>query len=80
MSGRCYPPLCWAESHLSFSLYPPSPFSLPATSRFLGHFERRISFGYDADLTQVRAEFDGEHLRIIVPRQPMPMTFWGSRS
>ena len=45
-----------------------------------GHFERRISFGYDADLTQVRAEFDGEHLRIIVPRQPMPMTFWGSRS
>lgn len=34
-----------------------------------GHFERRISFGYDADLTQVRAEFDGEMLRVIVPRR-----------
>ncbi|KAH7913257.1 hypothetical protein BJ138DRAFT_1002653 [Hygrophoropsis aurantiaca] len=35
-----------------------------------GHFERRVSFGYDADLAQVRAEFDGEMLRIIVPRRP----------
>ncbi|KAH7920714.1 hypothetical protein BV22DRAFT_1020725 [Leucogyrophana mollusca] len=35
-----------------------------------GHFERRVSFGYDADLAQVRAEFDGELLRIIVPRRP----------
>ncbi|KZT10788.1 uncharacterized protein LAESUDRAFT_350027 [Laetiporus sulphureus 93-53] len=34
-----------------------------------GHFERRISFGYDADLGQVRAEFDGEFLRVIVPRR-----------
>ncbi|KAF9264137.1 hypothetical protein L218DRAFT_998880 [Marasmius fiardii PR-910] len=34
-----------------------------------GHFERRISFGYDADLVGVRAEFDGEWLRIIVPRR-----------
>ncbi|KZT41434.1 hypothetical protein SISSUDRAFT_1000602, partial [Sistotremastrum suecicum HHB10207 ss-3] len=34
-----------------------------------GHFERRISFGYDADLTQVRAEFDGVFLRISVPRK-----------
>ncbi|KAF5357381.1 hypothetical protein D9758_005838 [Tetrapyrgos nigripes] len=34
-----------------------------------GHFERRISFGYDADLAQVRAEFDGEMLRIIIPRR-----------
>ncbi|KAG6375489.1 hypothetical protein JVT61DRAFT_3048 [Boletus reticuloceps] len=33
-----------------------------------GHFERRVSFGYDADLAQVRAEFDGEILRIVVPR------------
>lgn len=33
-----------------------------------GHFERRISFGYDADLVHVRAEFDGEVLRITVPR------------
>ncbi|TDL26010.1 hypothetical protein BD410DRAFT_716258, partial [Rickenella mellea] len=37
-----------------------------------GHFERRISFGYDADLVRVRAEFDGEHLRVIVPRKPPP--------
>ncbi|KAH6913884.1 hypothetical protein BKA70DRAFT_1420658 [Coprinopsis sp. MPI-PUGE-AT-0042] len=37
-----------------------------------GHFERRISFGYDADLVQVRAEFDGEMLRVLIPRrQPM---------
>ncbi|KAF8070112.1 hypothetical protein FPV67DRAFT_1393871, partial [Lyophyllum atratum] len=34
-----------------------------------GHFERRISFGYDADLVQVRAEFDGEILRISIPRR-----------
>lgn len=45
-----------------------------------GHFERRISFGYDADLARVRAEFDGEHLRIIVPRRPALMTYWGSRT
>ncbi|KAJ7045890.1 hypothetical protein C8F04DRAFT_939727 [Mycena alexandri] len=37
-----------------------------------GHFERRISFGYDADLAQVRAEFDGELLRIIIPRRMPP--------
>lgn len=34
-----------------------------------GHFERRISFGYDADLVSVRAEFDGQMLRVIVPRR-----------
>ncbi|KAJ7495847.1 hypothetical protein B0H11DRAFT_1716419 [Mycena galericulata] len=37
-----------------------------------GHFERRISFGYDADLAQVRAEFDGELLRVIIPRRLPP--------
>ncbi|KAI0786771.1 hypothetical protein C8Q75DRAFT_265791 [Abortiporus biennis] len=37
-----------------------------------GHFERRISFGYDAELSQVRAEFDGETLRVIVPRRGQP--------
>ncbi|CAK5281390.1 unnamed protein product [Mycena citricolor] len=37
-----------------------------------GHFERRISFGYDADLSQVRAEFDGELLRVIIPRRMPP--------
>ncbi|KAH0827990.1 hypothetical protein J3R83DRAFT_3631 [Lanmaoa asiatica] len=34
-----------------------------------GHFERRVSFGYDAELARVRAEFDGEMLRIVVPRR-----------
>ncbi|KAJ7733602.1 hypothetical protein B0H14DRAFT_2996333 [Mycena olivaceomarginata] len=34
---------------------------------------RRISFGYDADLAQVRAEFDGEILRVIIPRKAMGM-------
>ncbi|PFH53752.1 hypothetical protein AMATHDRAFT_136735 [Amanita thiersii Skay4041] len=34
-----------------------------------GHFERRISFGYDADLVQVKAEFDGEMLRVVIPRR-----------
>ncbi|KIP06504.1 hypothetical protein PHLGIDRAFT_72607 [Phlebiopsis gigantea 11061_1 CR5-6] len=43
-----------------------------------GHFERRISFGYDADLVQVRAEFDGELLRIIVPRRMALVTYWGT--
>ncbi|KAG6914985.1 hypothetical protein DXG01_014043 [Tephrocybe rancida] len=41
-----------------------------------GHFERRISFGYDADLVQVRAEFDGEMLRISVPRRLPPADPW----
>jgi len=40
-----------------------------------GHFERRISFGYDADLSHVRAEFDGEHLRVLVPRKVVNV-FW----
>ena len=35
----------------------------------LGHFERRIAFGHDADLMQVRAEFDGEMLRVRIPRR-----------
>jgi HSP20 family molecular chaperone IbpA len=42
-----------------------------------GHFERRISFGYDADLSHVRAEFDGEILRVIVPRRTPPLTWYG---
>lgn len=33
-----------------------------------GHFERRISFGHDADVVQIRAEFDGEMLRVYIPR------------
>ncbi|KAI0829841.1 hypothetical protein BC628DRAFT_1416855 [Trametes gibbosa] len=40
-----------------------------------GHFEQRISFGYDAILAHVRAEFDGEHLQVIVPRRAVPMTY-----
>ncbi|KZS98281.1 hypothetical protein SISNIDRAFT_546260 [Sistotremastrum niveocremeum HHB9708] len=42
-----------------------------------GHFERRISFGYDADLTQVRAEFDGVFLRISVPRKSQFVSWHG---
>lgn len=42
-----------------------------------GHFERRISFGYDADLGRVRAEFDGEILRVIVPRRTPTLTWFG---
>lgn len=42
-----------------------------------GHFERRISFGYDADLSHVRAEFDGEHLRVLVPRKTVPVVWFG---
>lgn len=42
-----------------------------------GHFERRISFGYDADLGHVRAEFDGEILRVIVPRRTPTLTWFG---
>ncbi|KIK69156.1 hypothetical protein GYMLUDRAFT_152982 [Collybiopsis luxurians FD-317 M1] len=41
----------------------------PSTPSRGGHFERRISFGYDADLVGVRAEFDGEILKIVVPRR-----------
>lgn len=43
-----------------------------------GHFERRVSFGYDADLAQVRAEFDGEMLRIVVPRRPLAVSGWSN--
>jgi HSP20 family molecular chaperone IbpA len=45
-----------------------------------GHFERRVSFGHDADLVQVRAEFDGEMLRIVVPRKPMSSCFVAANS
>ncbi|KAF8813864.1 hypothetical protein BYT27DRAFT_7055683, partial [Phlegmacium glaucopus] len=34
-----------------------------------GHFERRIAFAYDADLEKVKARFDGEILRISIPRR-----------
>ncbi|KAG9110751.1 hypothetical protein FRC07_008160, partial [Ceratobasidium sp. 392] len=36
-----------------------------------GHFERRISFGYDADMANIRAEFNGDMLRVTVPRRAM---------
>lgn len=47
-------------------------------SPLIGHFERRISFGYDADLVQVRAEFDGEMLRISIPRRLPPVNLWNT--
>lgn len=46
----------------------------PPVTLYLGHFERRVSFGYDAELSQVRAEFDGEMLRIVVPRRISAVT------
>ena len=52
-------------------------FDLSETSLGTGHFERRISFGYDADLSHVRAEFDGEILRVIVPRRTPALTWYG---
>ena len=36
---------------------------------FSGHFEKKIVFGYDADLTRVRAEFDGDLLTVTIPRR-----------
>lgn len=41
-----------------------------------GHFERRVLFGYDGDLAQVRAEFDGQLLHIIVPRRVPPVSWY----
>ncbi|QRW23808.1 hypothetical protein RhiXN_10132 [Rhizoctonia solani] len=35
----------------------------------VGHFERRISFGYDADVAAIRAEFNGDLLRVTVSRR-----------
>ena len=40
----------------------------------LGHFERRVAFGQDTDLCQVRVEFDGEQLRVNIPRRDA--TWW----
>ena len=40
------------------------------SSRGTGHFERRISFGYDADMARIRAEFNDGVLKIVVPRRP----------
>ncbi|KAG9079320.1 hypothetical protein FS749_008608 [Ceratobasidium sp. UAMH 11750] len=48
----------------------PAPFSLDATTRPPpAHFERRITFGWDADMTRIRAEFDGQVLHVSVPRR-----------
>lgn len=43
-----------------------------------GHFERRIAFGYDADLSQVKADFDRGILRISVPRRAPTITSFPS--
>ncbi|KDN43110.1 hypothetical protein K437DRAFT_217587, partial [Tilletiaria anomala UBC 951] len=34
-----------------------------------GHFERRVTFGLDADMRKVKAQFDGEILLIQIPRR-----------
>jgi hypothetical protein len=63
--GSPLPATNTSSTDAAISLNPPStPAPHPG-----GHFERRISFGYDADLVGVRAEFDGEMLRIVVPRR-----------
>ncbi|CAE6450282.1 hypothetical protein ACGC1H_000187 [Rhizoctonia solani] len=36
------------------------------------HFERRVTFGWDADMTHIRAEFDGVTLHVTVPRRLFP--------
>ncbi|CAE6462685.1 unnamed protein product [Rhizoctonia solani] len=36
------------------------------------HFERRVTFGWDADMTRIRAEFDGVTLHVTVPRRLFP--------
>ncbi|PPQ98786.1 hypothetical protein CVT24_003344 [Panaeolus cyanescens] len=43
-----------------------------------GHFERRIAFGYDADLSQVKADFDRGVLRISIPRRAPSITSYPS--
>ncbi|KAG8791688.1 hypothetical protein FRC12_008386 [Ceratobasidium sp. 428] len=54
----------------------PAPFSLDASlSRPPpAHFERRITFGWDADMTRIRAEFDGAVLHVSVPRRSITST------
>jgi len=44
--------------------------SFISSSHGAGHFERRISFGYDVDMARIRAEFNGGVLKIVVPRRP----------
>ncbi|PWN44088.1 hypothetical protein IE81DRAFT_282123, partial [Ceraceosorus guamensis] len=34
-----------------------------------GHFERRVTFGHDADLKRTTASFDGSQLKIVVPKR-----------
>ncbi|CAE6358139.1 unnamed protein product [Rhizoctonia solani] len=36
------------------------------------HFERRVTFGWDADMGRIRAGFDGVTLHITVPRRLLP--------
>ncbi|KAJ1300423.1 hypothetical protein OPQ81_005243 [Rhizoctonia solani] len=36
------------------------------------HFERRVTFGWDADMGRIRAEFDGVTLHVTVPRRLFP--------
>ncbi|KAF8601135.1 hypothetical protein BDV93DRAFT_397517, partial [Ceratobasidium sp. AG-I] len=40
----------------------PAPFSLDPA-------HRRITFGWDADMARIRAEFDGQVLHVSVPRR-----------
>ncbi|CAE6498855.1 unnamed protein product [Rhizoctonia solani] len=50
----------------------PVPMSLDPAPPQPAHFERRITFGWDADMTHIRAEFDGVTLHVTVPRRLFP--------
>ncbi|KAG8959066.1 hypothetical protein FRC03_008471, partial [Tulasnella sp. 419] len=42
---------------------------VPSTPSSTGHFERRIAFGKDADMSLISADYDGELLTVSVPRK-----------
>lgn len=45
------------------------------------HFERKVTFGADADLGRIRAQFDGSHLRVTVHRRTLsPSTSFSTGS
>lgn len=82
--GEDYNPFCYrllafsASRHeryrdVIFSSYS-SVFTTVRLSFLSGHFERRVAFGYDADLCSVRAEFKNDWLRVSVPRRLIPIS------
>ena len=64
----------WENGGGKWLLYQGKVSNSSMRSFITGHFERRVSFGYDADLAHVRADFDGLMLCIMVPRRISPFT------